>query len=134
MGNHIGRINYGFTEWRCGIVPIVATNNSVNILLNSTNSTSAPHKLNAYKHALLRKITNIITFKDNIGSTGNYIWDKYKVILNNIQPPNTAPELASLKTPLSNQHILTIYLSRHYQHQPLKLICIWISRTPAYSQ
>ena len=77
--NKIDRRNYGCTEWWCGTVTMVETNNNRNILLNSTDSTSVPPKLNSYKHALIINSTKTINLKNDTDTTGNYIWYKYTI-------------------------------------------------------
>ena len=80
-------------EWKCGTEPTVPTKNNINILLNYTDSTSTPPKFNSYKSLLLCKYTKIITLKDDTGTFRNYIWDKYTIILNNLQPTTTGPQV-----------------------------------------
>ena len=111
MDNMIDNRNYGCTEWWCGTVPIVATNNNRNILLSSTNSTSVPPKFNSYKYALLRKFTKIINFKADTGATGKYIQDKDAVILYNLQSKNTVPWVF-----LHNNYVIQ---PKHSGHLPI---------------
>ena len=80
-------------EWKCGTEPTVPTKNNINILLNYTDSTSVPPKFNSYKNLLISKSTKIIILKADTGASRNYIWDKYTIILNNIQPTTTGPQV-----------------------------------------
>ena len=69
----IYRSNDGCTQLWCGRVPMVATNDNRNILLNSTDSTPIPHKFNSYKHELLSNSTKRINLKSDKGAMRNYI-------------------------------------------------------------
>ena len=61
-------------------------NNNIYFLFSSINSNAVPPKLYSYDHALPRKFTKTIIFKADTVATGNYIWDKYAIILKNLQP------------------------------------------------
>ena len=54
---------------------------------------SPQNSIHTIMHALLRKYTNTITFIYDTGANGNYLCDKYAVILNNIQPTTTNPQV-----------------------------------------
>ena len=78
----IYRSNDGCTQLWCGRVLMAATNDNRNILLNSTDSTPIPHKLNSYKHELLSNSTKRINLKSDKGAMRNYIRRKDTIILN----------------------------------------------------
>ena len=85
--------NYGFTEWRCGTVRKLATNNNRNILLKSIDSTLVPPNLMSYNHAVLNKSHKAIILKYDTGATKNYIRGQNTIILKNPGPKTTGPKV-----------------------------------------
>ena len=71
------------------MVPEVATNINISILLKSTDSNLVSPNLISYKYAVLNKSFKTIIIKSDTGSTGNYTRGQDTVILKNTGPTTT---------------------------------------------
>ena len=89
--SNMDKSSYGCTQWRCGTLLKVETDNNRNILMKSTDSTLFPPKFMSYKHAILNKSRKIITLKDYTDATGNFIRGQEIIILKNPEPTTTGP-------------------------------------------
>ena len=108
MESMVDGSNYGYTQWRCGTAPKVATNNNRNILLKYTDSTLVPPNLMSYKHAVLKNFCKTIILKSYTGETVNYIRIQDTIILNNPGPTTTGT-----RAHIPNNSIIQHTLSGH---------------------
>ena len=79
--------------------------------MNSTYSSSGPPKFNSNKHSLLRKLTKIITFKDDTGATPIYVQYKNADISNYLQLKTTSSQFYFPEN--------SVIQSTHFFHLPL---------------
>ena len=79
--------------------------------MNSTYSSSGPPKFNSNKHSLLRKLTKIITFKDDTGATPIYVQYKNADISNYLQLKTTSSQVYFPEN--------SVIQSTHFFHLPL---------------
>ena len=93
MDSKMGGRNYGCTEWRCGAVLKVSTNNNRNVLLKSIESTLFLSNIISYKHEVLNNSIKTISLKSDTGATRNYIRGQDTIILKNSVPTTTGPRV-----------------------------------------
>ena len=100
--------NYGCTEWWCGVVPKVETNNNRNTILKSTYINLFPPNVMSYNHVVLNKSCKTIILKSDTGAAGNYIRVQDTIILENPGPKTTVP-----RARLPDNSIIQLRLPAH---------------------
>ena len=110
------------TVW--GGVSKLATNNNINILLKSTDSTLVPSNLILYKYVLLNKYCKAIILKYDTGATVNYVRGQDTIIFK-----NPGPTTNSTRGILHDNSIIQPTRSGHL---PLQFLPSTATRAHAY--